>query len=105
MWCCLDFHALIGSGTTSKQLDNEKDALAIGYGSMLIECVLAVVSLIAIGVVSTNGAIPEGMASPTVVFATAISNFFATMGFGETAVTATYTIIALAVSAFVFYIT
>ena len=94
------FHSLIGSGTTSKQLDNEKDALAIGYGSMLIECVLAVVSLIAIGVVSTNGSIPEGMASPTVVFATAISNFFATMGFGETAVTATYTIIALAVSAF-----
>lgn len=94
------FHSLIGSGTTSKQLDNEKDALAIGYGSMLIECVLAVISLIAIGVVSSNGAIPEGMASPTVVFASAISGFFGKMGFGETAVTATYTIIALAVSAF-----
>lgn len=94
------FHSLIGSGTTSKQLDNEKDALAIGYGSMLIECVLAVISLIAIGVLSADGAIPEGMASPTVVFASAISGFFAAIGFGETAVTATYTIIALAVSAF-----
>ena len=31
------FHSLIGSGTTSKQLDNEKDALLVGYGSMLIE--------------------------------------------------------------------
>lgn len=94
------FHSLIGSGTTSKQLDNEKDALAIGYGSMLIECVLAVISLIAIGVLSTNGAIPEGMASPTVVFANAISDFFARIGFSNQAVTATYTIIALAVSAF-----
>lgn len=94
------FHSLIGSGTTSKQLDSEKDALAIGYGSMLIECVLAVISLIAIGVLSADGAIPEGMASPTVVFASAISGFFAVIGFGETAVTATYTIIALAVSAF-----
>lgn len=94
------FHSLIGSGTTSKQLDSEKDALAIGYGSMLIECVLAVVSLIAIGVLSADGAIPEGMASPTVVFASAISGFFAKIGFDANAVSATYTVIALAVSAF-----
>ena len=94
------FHSLIGSGTTSKQLDNEKDALAIGYGSMLVECVLAVISLIAIGVLSADGAIPEGMASPTVVFATAISGFFAKIGFSSSAVSVTYTIIALAVSAF-----
>ena len=94
------FHSLIGSGTTSKQLDNEKDALAIGYGSMLVECVLAVISLVAIGVLSADGAIPEGMASPTVVFASAISGFFATIGFSQSAVSVTYTIIALAVSAF-----
>ena len=49
------FHSLIASGTTSKQLDNEKDALMVGYGSMLIECVLAVISLIAIGTMSANG--------------------------------------------------
>ncbi len=94
------FHSLIGSGTTSKQLDHEKDALAIGYGSMLVECVLAVISLIAIGTLSETGGIPEGMASPTVVFASAIRGFFETMGFGHTAAQAAYTIIALAVSAF-----
>lgn len=38
------FHSLIGSGTTSKQLDNEKDAKMIGYGGMLIECFLAVIA-------------------------------------------------------------
>ncbi|MFI3214186.1 MAG: carbon starvation protein A [Eubacteriales bacterium] len=94
------FHSLIGSGTTSKQLDKESDALAIGYGSMLIECVLAVISLIAIGVVSETGAIPTDLGTPTVVFSTAISGFFSMMGFGSGVVNATYTIIALAVSAF-----
>lgn len=95
------FHSLIGSGTTSKQLDNEKDALLVGYGSMLIECVLAVISLIAVATLTTDGQYAAaGYTSPTAVFATAISGFFATIGFSETAVSATYTIIALAVSCF-----
>lgn len=101
------FHSLIASGTTSKQLDNEKDALMVGYGSMLIECVLAVISLIAIGTMSTNGsqaAVKEMLGleaiSPTIIFGTAISNFFATIGFGEGAVNATKTVIMLAVSCF-----
>lgn len=95
------FHSLIGSGTTSKQLDNEKDALMVGYGSMLIECVLAVISLIAVATLTTDGQFAAaGYASPTVVFATAISGFFSTIGFPEGAVNATYTIISLAVSCF-----
>ena len=101
------FHSLIGSGTTSKQLDNEKDALLVGYGSMLIECVLAVISLIAIGTLSANGtqaAVQEMLGleaiSPTVIFGTAIANFFQVMGFSEGAVAATKTIIMLAVSCF-----
>lgn len=95
------FHSLIGSGTTSKQLDNEKDALLVGYGSMLIECVLAVISLIAVATLTTDGQyVAAGYASPTIVFATAISGFFATIGLSETAVSATFTIIALAVSCF-----
>ena len=101
------FHSLIASGTTSKQLDNEKDALLVGYGSMLIECVLAVISLIAIGTLSADGsqaAVKEALGleaiSPTIIFGTAISNFFATIGLGDTAVAATKTIIMLAVSCF-----
>ncbi|MCD7725945.1 MAG: carbon starvation protein A [Clostridiales bacterium] len=95
------FHSLIGSGTTSKQLDNEKDALLVGYGSMLIECILAVISLIAVATLTTDGQYAAaGYASPTIVFATAISGFFATIGFSEAAVNATFTIIALAVSCF-----
>ena len=95
------FHSLIGSGTTSKQLDNEKDALMVGYGSMLIECVLGVISLIAVGALTADGQFAAaGYASPTVVFASAISGFFATIGLSEGAVNASFTIIALAVSCF-----
>ena len=42
------FHSLVGSGTTSKQLDKEKDAKPIAYGGMLIECALAIMTLIAV---------------------------------------------------------
>ena len=95
------FHSLIGSGTTSKQLDNEKDALLVGYGSMLIECVLGVISLIAVATLTSDGQFAAaGFSSPTVVFASAISGFFAQLGLSEGAVSATYTIIALAVSCF-----
>lgn len=92
------FHSLIGSGTTSKQLNNEKDAKLIGYGSMLIECVLAVIALITVGVLFKNGEMPSG--SPAVVFATGVSGFFGAMGFGDVAVKTTFTVISLAFSAF-----
>lgn len=92
------FHSLIGSGTTSKQLDNEKDAKLIGYGAMLIECGLAVVALIAVGALFTNNEMPKG--TPAVVFASAISGFFKTLGMGEIAVSTTFTVISLAISAF-----
>ncbi len=54
------FHCLVSSGTTSKQLRNERDAQFIGYGSMLTEGMLAVLVIVAcaggIGLhVSVNG--------------------------------------------------
>ena len=42
------FHSLVSSGTTSKQLDKETDAKPIAYGGMLLECVLAVMTLCAV---------------------------------------------------------
>jgi carbon starvation protein len=41
------FHCLVSSGTSSKQVSNETDALAIGYGSMLLEAALAVMVILA----------------------------------------------------------
>ena len=41
------FHCLVSSGTSSKQIRNETDAQAIGYGSMLLEGMLAVLVILA----------------------------------------------------------
>ena len=41
------FHSLIGSGTTPKMIDKERDIRPIGYGAMLTEGLVAVVALIA----------------------------------------------------------
>jgi carbon starvation protein len=40
------FHVLISTGTTSKMIDKESDIRPIGYGGMLMECVVGVVALI-----------------------------------------------------------
>ncbi|MFH1782815.1 MAG: carbon starvation protein A [Candidatus Omnitrophota bacterium] len=42
------FHALVASGTTSKQLSNEKYAKRIGYGGMVLEAFLAIIALLAV---------------------------------------------------------
>ena len=41
------FHSLVGSGTTPKMLNKETDARFIGYGAMVAESLVAVLSLIA----------------------------------------------------------
>lgn len=51
---CSGFHSLIATGTTSKQLDSEAHAKPIAYGSMLIESALGIISLIAVGFVSSQ---------------------------------------------------
>ena len=42
------FHALVASGTTSKQLSNEVYAKRIGYGGMVVEGLVAVLALLAV---------------------------------------------------------
>ena len=42
------FHSLVSSGTTSKQVAKEDDALFVGYGSMALEGVLATLVIIAV---------------------------------------------------------
>ena len=42
------FHSLISSGTTSKQLANERDARKIGYGAMVAEGLVAVFAILAL---------------------------------------------------------
>lgn len=75
------FHSLVGSGTTSKQIDNEKDMRLIGYGSMLIEGVLATIAIISATYISTPqlGELLKA-GGPMNVFATGIGNFMSSFG-------------------------
>jgi carbon starvation protein len=69
------FHALVGSGTTSKQLKKEKDSVVVGYGSMLLEGVVAV---IAIGTVMISGVVAKG--GPTITYAEGFGKFASIVG-------------------------
>lgn len=93
------FHSLVGSGTTAKQLDSEKDARPIAYGGMLIECALAIISLCAVGFIWANYSTGETV-TPTVVFATGISKMTSTLPFLAGAESVIYSLLILAVSAF-----
>jgi len=42
------FHSLVSSGTTSKQIEKESHAQPLGYGTMLVESVLAILALLAV---------------------------------------------------------
>ncbi len=89
------FHSLVSSGTSSKQIDNERDILPISFGGMLLECLLGVMALIAVGALAVGGVMPEG--SPPMIFANALSGFLDNLGLPHDT---SYTLITLAVSAF-----
>ncbi len=75
---CSGFHALIASGTTSKQLKSESDARVIGYGTMLLEAMVAVVSLCCVMMFAAGS--PELGSDPNVVYAQGIGSFAAVIG-------------------------
>ena len=95
---CSGFHALISTGTSSKPLANEADAKPIGYGSMLIESALGVVSLIAVGMVFSRYQAGE-FGSPAVAFARGIASMFS-LDEATGVHNVVYTLLTLAVSVF-----
>ena len=92
------FHSLVGSGTTAKQLDQEKDAKPIAYGGMLIECALALISVCAVGYIWAQYKSGE-TTTPTVVFATGLASMFSKV-LGDGCYNVVYSMLILAVSAF-----
>jgi len=74
------FHSLVGSGTTAKQLDNEKDAKLVGYGSMLIEGALALVAIITAAYVAGPKLTELLKGGPINVFADGVGNFLTAIG-------------------------
>ena len=54
------FHSLVSSGTSAKQVRKEDDSLFVGYGSMLMEGVLATMVIIAVAAGIGMGYVPKG---------------------------------------------
>ena len=75
---CSGFHSMIASGTTSKQLRRESDAKVVGYGSMLLEALVAVVSLGCLMMLEPND--PNAHGSPNFIYAGGIGRFLELVG-------------------------
>lgn len=72
------FHSLVSSGTSSKTISNEKDMPMVGYGAMVVESLLGIVSLVVVGAVAVNGTKPDG--TPFAIFSSGVAGFLETLG-------------------------
>lgn len=91
------FHSLVSSGTASKQIKSEKNMLPVSFGAMLMECMLAVIALIAVSSFAKGEAAAQGLTTQPQIFAGAIANFLTSAGLSYDLV---FTLINLSVSAF-----
>ncbi|MES2525900.1 MAG: carbon starvation CstA family protein [Bdellovibrionota bacterium] len=95
---CSGFHGLVCSGTTSKQIDNEKHLHPVGYGAMLAEGFVALISL---GIIMTM--LPESVTGlkPGSIYGRGIGEFL-TLIIGKDHLPFAMTFGAMAFSTFVF---
>ena len=48
------FHSLVSSGTSSKQVSNEADAVKVGYGAMVLESFVGILAIIIAGIMFSD---------------------------------------------------
>ncbi len=78
---CSGFHALVASGTTSKQIASERHFRPIAYGAMLVEGVLALIALIAVAWMSSGEyAEAVGREKHVILFAKGVAGFAGALG-------------------------
>jgi carbon starvation protein len=70
------FHSLVASGTTAKQLNNERGAKSVAFGAMLVEGVLAVIAVSAVMIMKPGDTVGQ----PVIVFASALGRFGEALG-------------------------
>ena len=72
------FHSLVSSGTSSKTISNEKHMQMVGYGAMVVESLLGILSLVVVGAVAVNGTKPGG--TPFAIFSSGVAGFLEKLG-------------------------
>jgi carbon starvation protein len=87
---------MVAAGAISKQINNEKYMLPVSYGAMLVETLVAVLALIAVGSLAWEGRFPSG--TPVIIFATGVSTFLYQIGLP---IKISFILVSLAVSSFV----
>ncbi len=75
------FHSIVASGTSSKQLKKETDALAVGYGAMLIEGLVAIIALCTVMSISRNN--PLATKAPLAIYGAGMARFLSVFGLPE----------------------
>ncbi len=95
------FHSLVASGTTAKQLNKETDGRVVGYGGMLIEGLLAVLSLVAVASM-VNKEFLDILVNkgPVPAFSLGVARFLNAIPILNISIPLAQTFTALAVSAF-----
>ena len=88
------FHSLVSSGTSSKQLSNETDAVAVGYGAMVLESFVGVIAIVVAAIMfgdmntAGTGALNAGAAStPFQIFAAGVARGMENLGCDKTVAT------------------
>jgi len=88
------FHSLVSSGTSSKQVEKEQDAVKVGYGAMIVESFVGILAIIVAGIMFSDmntagtGALNAGVAStPFQIFAAGISRGMQAFGVNGTLAT------------------
>ena len=88
------FHSLVSSGTSSKQVEKEQDAVKVGYGAMIVESFVGILAIIVAGIMFSDmntagtGVLNAGVAStPFQIFAAGISRGMQAFGVDGTLAT------------------
>ncbi len=77
---CSGFHAIVSSGTTSKQIRCENDARRVGYGAMLLEALVATLALATVMIYAPGDA---GLnQDPNLVYASGLAKYMGMLGIG-----------------------
>lgn len=85
------FHSLVSSGTSSKQVEKESDALPVAYGAMIVESFVGVLAVIVAGIMfstmNTGGVGGAAAATPFQIFSAGIARGMVSFGVDETLAT------------------
>ena len=88
------FHSLVSSGTSSKQVESETDALPVGFGAMVLESFVGVIAIVVAAIMygemntAGTGSLNAGVAStPFQIFAAGIARGMTMFGMDKTIAT------------------